>query len=66
VDSDLADGKMLGVQGTPTFFIGFADRNDSNRVRTVKSIAGDLPFSEFKGAIEEALSRSNAPQEPAK
>ncbi|MBF0165789.1 MAG: DsbA family protein [Magnetococcales bacterium] len=43
VTADLADGKKLGVTGTPTFFI--------NGVRVV----GAQPFEKFKSVIDEEL-----------
>ena len=43
VDADLRDGRRVGVQGTPTFFI-------NGRFRV-----GAVPFESFVGLIDEEL-----------
>ncbi len=45
--ADLADGRDLRVVGTPTFFIGYADQSDPSRIRAVRSIGGDVPYSKL-------------------
>jgi protein-disulfide isomerase len=48
VDRDLQEGRALGVQGTPTFFV--------NGTRLV----GAQPIETFRGAVEQALRSSGA------
>jgi protein-disulfide isomerase len=55
VATDLAEGQDLGVSGTPTFFMGYADTKNPSRVQAVRSVAGNAPYREFQKAIEEAL-----------
>lgn len=52
---DLTDGVMLGVKGTPTFFLGYPDLKNSSQIRAVKSLVGAPPIHEFYAAIEELL-----------
>lgn len=53
VRADVVQGKALGVQGTPTFFLGA--RTADGRVALTRSLVGALPYSEFTTAIEESL-----------
>lgn len=55
VRQDLADGQNAGVNGTPTFFIGFTDQK-SPKIRATKMLVGAQPFPKFKEAIEGLLS----------
>jgi len=55
VDRDFAEGRDLGVRGTPTFFIGYTDPNDPSRIRAVKLLVGSVAFRDFQRAIEEVL-----------
>jgi protein-disulfide isomerase len=63
VINDVNDGHALGVLGTPTFFVGYSDPQDSSRIRAVRSISGSAPYQEFQKAIAETLeaSLSNKP-----
>ncbi len=47
VDADLALGKMIGVRGTPTFFIDG------------RSVLGAQPFAEFKKVIDDEIARAD-------
>lgn len=52
VRADLAEGRKLGVTGTPTFFLGLSDGNE---VKHVKRIRGAHPATVFKQEIEALL-----------
>ncbi len=52
VDKDIADGRAIGVSGTPTFFIG-KSTNDGVIDGTI--LVGAQPFSAFKVIIDEML-----------
>jgi protein-disulfide isomerase len=51
----LAQGKKATVRGTPTFFVGLTDA-DQSTVRVVKVIRGAQRYQVFKEAIDELLS----------
>jgi len=51
---DHAEGSKVGVNGTPSFFLGLTDPNDSN-MKTLRTIRGAQPFGAFKEAIENLL-----------
>src|SRR3989449_11351482 len=55
IRSDLADGQKAGVQGTPTFFLGLTEPNDT-KVKAVRIIRGAQPYTVFKEAIDSLLS----------
>ena len=50
VEADLADGRAMGVRGTPTFVINGA------------KVVGAVPIEDFRAAIDEALRRGRAPR----
>lgn len=54
IRGDIAEGQQAGVQGTPTFFLGWAEAGDG-RMRAVQSIRGAQPYAVFKGAVEARL-----------
>jgi protein-disulfide isomerase len=56
IRSNLADGQKAGVQGTPTFFLGLTEPNDT-KVKAVRIIRGAQPYTVFKEAIESLLSK---------
>lgn len=58
IRSDLAEGQKAGVQGTPTFFLGLTEPNDT-QITAVKIIRGAQPYAAFKQAIENLLSTKN-------
>lgn len=49
IDADLAEGKSLGVTGTPAFFVNG------------RFLSGAKPFPEFAAAINAELSRMKLP-----
>ena len=52
IDGDVADGKSLGVTGTPAFFING------------RFLSGAKPFAEFAQVINAELARLNLPVPP--
>jgi protein-disulfide isomerase len=55
IRNELANGKNAGVEGTPTFFIGFTDSNIS-QIKALRQIAGAKPYATFKEAFDGLLS----------
>ncbi len=55
IRKDLAEGQKAGVTGTPGFFLGMTNPNDS-KVKTLKVLKGAQPYTSFKDAIESLLS----------
>ena len=55
IRQDLADAQKVGVQATPTFFLGVAEA-DGSKVRVLKMIAGAHPYAVFREAIDSLLS----------
>ncbi len=55
IRKDLEEGRKAGVTGTPMFFLGYTDPNDS-KVKTVTALRGAQPYSRFKKAIDDLLS----------
>ena len=53
IDTDIAEGKKLGVTGTPAFFVNGRFLN------------GAKPFDEFAKVIDAELTRQNLPIPPA-
>ncbi len=51
---DLAEGSKVGVNGTPSYFLGLTDPKDS-KIKTLRTIRGAQPFGNFKEAIESLL-----------
>jgi protein-disulfide isomerase len=62
IAKDVEEGQDLGIRGTPSFFLGYADANDPNEIRAIKSLSGALPFRAFQTLIEELL--KVRPEEP--
>lgn len=54
IRQDLLEGQNSGVQGTPTFFLGQTEPNDS-KVKVVRIIRGAQPYATFKEAIDSLL-----------
>lgn len=52
VQKDMADGQALGVQGTPTFFIGLTGKD--NTIQGIR-IAGARPYAVFKQIFDRFL-----------
>ena len=55
VKADLEEGTKLGISGTPTFFFGYLDPKDPNRVKAVQEFAGAQPLAQFKQTIDKLL-----------
>lgn len=51
-------GVSLGVNATPTFFIGRVDK-DGGAIRAATELAGAYPYSIFKQKLDELLNSSN-------
>jgi len=54
VREDEAEGRKVGVSGTPGFFLGLTQPNDST-FKAVKMISGAQPYAQFKEAIDNLL-----------
>ena len=52
VKKDMADGQALGVQGTPTFFVGLTGKD--NTIQGIR-IAGARPYAVFKQMFDRFL-----------
>ena len=50
IDRDIARAKALGIESTPTFFVGLLD--DANNVHVRKIIRGSRSIGEFKEALD--------------
>lgn len=55
VRKDTADGQNAGVSGTPTFYLGVTNSDDSE-VKAVGKMVGAKPYGSFKQAIDNLLS----------
>jgi len=53
IKKDIADAGTVGISGTPSFLIGIVQPNGS--VKLTKKLVGAKSFSEFKSAIDSAL-----------
>ena len=54
IRKDIAAGEEAEVKGTPTFFLGLTEPNDS-RLKVLTSIKGAQPYSVFKEAFDKLL-----------
>ena len=54
IRKDMEDGQKAGVQGTPTFFLGFQEA-DGKTIKVLRTILGAQPYPQFNEAIEGAL-----------
>lgn len=52
IEADVADGKTVGVRGTPNFFVG---RIEDGKMVKAKHISGAQPFASFQQALESLL-----------
>ena len=55
IRKDLAEGQKAGVTGTPGFFLGMTNPNNS-KVKTLRVLKGAQPYASFKEAIDSLLS----------
>jgi len=58
IKESMETGTRLGVEGTPTFFLGFADANGS-KVESVQRLEGAIPYSQLKDDIDHILIQAN-------
>ncbi len=58
VRQSVVEGKEAGVRGTPGFFLGFTDPNDS-KLKAITFVNGAQPYQTFKEAIDKLLSRAS-------
>lgn len=55
IRKDLTEGQKAGVTGTPGFFLGMTNSNDS-KVKILRVFKGAQPYARFKEAIDSLLS----------
>ncbi len=55
IRKSLEEGSKAGVQGTPTFFLGFTE-TEGAQLKAVRIIRGAQPYASFKAAIDNLLS----------
>ena len=55
ISADIQSGGKLGVSGTPGFFLGLTDPNDSDKANLSVFIKGAKSLDSFKGAINGLL-----------
>lgn len=54
IKQSAAEAQKMGINGTPTFFVGKVDPN--GEVTNLKMIIGARPYDDFKSAIDDTLS----------
>jgi protein-disulfide isomerase len=54
VRKDLAEGRKVGVRGTPTFFLGVSDKNNQN-IKVLKVMRGAQSYSQMKHSLDQFL-----------
>jgi protein-disulfide isomerase len=60
VRADMATAQQLGINSTPTFFLGVTDPGNPARVKGLSLVRGALPFGTFKMEIDKALAADAA------
>ena len=60
VRADMAAAQQLGINSTPTFFLGVTDPGNPARVKGLSLVRGALPFGTFKMEIDKALAADAA------
>jgi protein-disulfide isomerase len=55
VQKDLAEGRGLGISGTPSFAVGLTDPEDSNKLNVTNVLRGAKSYDSFVAAIEALL-----------
>ena len=56
IEKHVAEGKEMGVRGTPSFVLGLTDPADSNKVRITRFVRGARSYDDFAKEIDELLS----------
>lgn len=64
VRQDITDGEKAGVEGTPTFFLGWTEEN-ARKIHAKRKMDGAIPYANFRQAIESLLN-STPSQSPAR
>ena len=59
VRADMAEGRKLGVRGTPSFFLGRTDPANPDKITATKFISGAAGYATFRAAIEEVLAKGS-------
>lgn len=59
VASDLAEGRGLGISGTPSFALGITDPDDPSKVKVMKIIKGARAYESFAQQIDLLLNQEN-------
>ena len=54
IRKDILDGQKAGVRGTPTFFIGISE-GEETRIKVLKVIRGAKPYTEFKEVLDSII-----------
>ena len=54
INQSASEAHKMGINGTPTFFIGKIDE-DGQMIHVGKVIIGARPYEDFKSAIDEVL-----------
>jgi len=52
IETDIAEGKKLGISGTPSVLLGISD---GKRIKNIKILRGAHPFATFKQEIEKLM-----------
>ena len=60
IKADQAEGRKLGISGTPSFVLGLTDAKDPSTVHLTKFIRGAQPYNNFAAAIDELLKTAEA------
>ena len=54
IRKDISEGQRAGVRGTPTFFIGVSEGEDT-KIKVLKVIRGAQPYQNFKETLDSIL-----------
>jgi predicted DsbA family dithiol-disulfide isomerase len=54
IRKDMLEGQKATVRGTPTFFIGTSE-GEETRIKVLKVIRGAKPYTEFKEVLDSIL-----------
>jgi protein-disulfide isomerase len=54
IRKDISEGQRAGVRGTPTFFIGVSEGEDT-KIKVLKVLRGAKPYVEFKEVLDSLL-----------
>jgi len=57
VQEDLAEGRKVGVRGTPTFFLGVSDKNNE-KIKVLKVMRGAQSYSQMKHSLDQFLAEN--------